>query len=79
MRSLALVAILTLALASPTMAKTQCKDAKGKFTSCSSSSSTKTDKSGYNMKSTKGAAAPHCSTGKPCGNSCISKDKVCHK
>jgi hypothetical protein len=30
-----------------------------------------------------GAAAetkgPHCVNGKPCGNSCIAKDKVCHK
>jgi len=24
-------------------------------------------------------AAPVCKTGIPCGNSCISKDKVCHK
>ena len=24
-------------------------------------------------------AAPNCTTGVPCGNSCISKDKVCHK
>jgi len=22
---------------------------------------------------------PHCVNGKPCGNSCIAKDKVCHK
>ena len=22
---------------------------------------------------------PHCVNGKPCGNSCIPKDKVCHK
>ena len=22
---------------------------------------------------------PQCKTGKPCGNSCIAKDKVCHK
>jgi hypothetical protein len=22
---------------------------------------------------------PHCVKGKPCGNSCIAKDKVCHK
>lgn len=30
-----------------------------------------------------GAAAetknPHCVNGKPCGNSCIVKDEVCHK
>jgi hypothetical protein len=32
--------------------------------------------------STKPAAEikkPHCVNGKPCGNSCIAKDKVCHK
>lgn len=23
--------------------------------------------------------APHCSKGKPCGNSCIAENKVCHK
>jgi hypothetical protein len=23
--------------------------------------------------------APHCKTGKPCGNSCIAQNKVCHK
>jgi hypothetical protein len=22
---------------------------------------------------------PHCVNGKPCGNSCIAKDKVCHQ
>jgi hypothetical protein len=22
---------------------------------------------------------PHCITGKPCGNSCIAKNEVCHK
>jgi hypothetical protein len=25
------------------------------------------------------AGAPHCKTGKPCGNSCIAQNKVCHK
>jgi len=24
-------------------------------------------------------AGPNCVKGKPCGNSCIAKDKVCHK
>ena len=24
-------------------------------------------------------AKPNCVKGKPCGNSCIAKDKVCHK
>jgi hypothetical protein len=22
---------------------------------------------------------PHCVNGKPCGNACIAKDKVCHQ
>jgi hypothetical protein len=26
-----------------------------------------------------GTKAPHCVNGKPCGNSCIAKDKVCHQ
>jgi hypothetical protein len=26
-----------------------------------------------------GAKGPHCTKGKPCGNSCIAQDKVCHK
>jgi hypothetical protein len=25
------------------------------------------------------AKKPHCVNGKPCGNSCIAKDQVCHK
>ena len=29
-----------------------------------------------NPAETKG---PHCTKGKPCGNSCIAMDKVCHK
>jgi psiF repeat len=34
------------------------------------------------MSSLSGATetkGPHCTNGKPCGNSCIAKDKVCHK
>jgi hypothetical protein len=26
-----------------------------------------------------GTQGPHCTKGKPCGNSCIAMDKVCHK
>jgi len=26
-----------------------------------------------------GTNGPHCAKGKPCGNSCIAKDQVCHK
>jgi hypothetical protein len=30
-------------------------------------------------KTTTATSKPHCTKGKPCGNSCIAKDKVCHK
>ena len=42
-------------------------DARKQFmSSCLSSATAETKK-------------PHCVTGKPCGNSCIAKDKVCHQ
>jgi len=31
------------------------------------------------MTSASASGAPHCKTGKPCGKSCISQNKVCHK
>ena len=37
------------------------------------------DAKGKFAKCPPAATAPHCSKGKPCGNSCIAKDKVCHK
>ncbi len=61
MRSLALAAILSLAIVPAAFAKGPCRDAHGKFMSCPP------------------AAARHCSKGKPSGNSCVAKDKVCHK
>jgi hypothetical protein len=76
MRSLALAAILALALAPPAMAKNQCRDAHGKFTPCPATSKSKSSSSSLGYNSTGG---PHCTTGKPCGKSCIAKDKVCHK
>ena len=65
MRSLVLAAVLSLALVPAAFAKAPCRDAHGKF-----------------MKCPPPAAAEHhpiCKAGKPCGNSCIAKDKVCHK
>jgi hypothetical protein len=42
-------------------------DARKSFmSSCLSGSSTQAKK-------------PHCTAGKPCGNTCIPKDKVCHQ
>ena len=94
-KTLAFLAALSLALAvSPAEAK-QCRDASGKFVSCSAASAThkaakgasdaantavsKTKSAGSEMSSAMSGGHPQCKTGKPCGNSCIAKDKVCHK
>ena len=70
MRSIALAAALLVAFGSPALAKTaSCRDSHGKFTSCTSP-----------VGGVPAApVAKQCKTGKPCGSSCIAKDKVCHK
>ncbi len=67
MRSLVLVAILSLAIVPAAYAKDACRDAKGHFAKCPPPA-----------MSTMGHH-PVCKKGKPCGNSCIAQDKVCHK
>jgi hypothetical protein len=61
-----------------------CKDPKtGKFVTCPAAAAA--PGTAASAAATPAAAtaasggAPHCKTGKPCGNSCIAKDKVCHK
>ena len=36
------------------------------------------DAKGHFAKCPPAATAPMCKTGKPCGKTCIAKDKVCH-
>lgn len=50
-------------------AKGHCHDAKGKMAAMSVCKPTVTATT----------TTKQCKTGKPCGNSCIPKDKVCHK
>lgn len=75
LRTLAIVAAFALAAGSASAQKIdangRCHDASGKMAK---------------MEVCKPPAAPatsgkhpQCSKGKPCGNSCIAKDKVCHK
>jgi hypothetical protein len=72
-RVLIVVAILALG-ASSVSAATKCTDPKThKFIKCpppATSSAPPASSSSH---------APHCTTGVPCGNSCIAKGKVCHK
>lgn len=72
LRTLTIVAAFALAAGSASAqkidAKGHCHDAKGKMAAmsvCKATTTTTTTK--------------QCKTGKPCGNACIAKDKVCHK
>ncbi|HXQ12863.1 MAG TPA: hypothetical protein VN805_17865 [Caulobacteraceae bacterium] len=72
-RVLMMAAILALS-ASSVSAATKCTDPKThKFIKCpppAASSAAPASSSSH---------APHCTTGVPCGHSCIAKGKVCHK
>ena len=71
-RTLVLALVIALAAGAADAAKQQCKDPKtGKFIKCPPPSSA------VFPSAPKGA--PHCTTGIPCGSTCIAKGKVCHK
>jgi hypothetical protein len=71
LRTLAFVAVLALA----STANAQKIDAKG---NCHGPDG-KMAKMEVCKPAAAPAGAPNCKKGKPCGNSCIAKDKVCHK
>lgn len=77
LRTIAIVAAaLSLGLVGAADAKS-CKDAKGRFTKCpAAAAAPATTGSTASMAS---AGHPQCKKGKPCGNSCIAMNKVCHK
>lgn len=72
LRTLAIVAALALAATSVSAqtldAKGHCHDAKGKMAKMEV----------CKPAAPAAAAAPNCKKGKPCGKTCIAKDKVCH-
>lgn len=74
MSRLILTAVLALALGGAADAK-QCRDASGKFVKCPPPAAATTTAN----PATNTAAKPHCTKGVPCGNTCISKGKACHK
>ena len=70
--------------ASPAPAKGDaCRDNNGHFAKCSAVASNAPTTSGGSMGGrsmpSMSGGHPVCKIGKPCGNSCISKEKVCHK
>jgi len=83
MRKYLIAVAMMAALAMP--ASAQLNSQQQRMKDCNSQAS---GMSGYARKQfmsscLSGAAAetkkPNCVKGKPCGNSCIAKDKVCHK
>jgi hypothetical protein len=78
-----LVAVAVLAaLAMP--ASAQVNSQQQKMTECNAQAKGMTGDARKQFMSSclSGAAetkGPHCTKGKPCGNSCIAMDKVCHK
>ena len=63
MRSFIIIAAVAALAFASSADAKQCRDDKGKFVKCPP-----------------GATAPHhCTSGVPCGNTCIAKGKVCHK
>ncbi len=71
--ALALFAVASLTLSAFSAdAAIACRDAKGRAAKCPPAAAATTP-------AVAGAKKPVCKTGKACGNSCIAKDKVCHK
>ena len=71
LRTLAIIAALALAGSASGQtidAKGHCHDAKGKMAKMEV----------CKPAAAPAAGAPNCKKGKPCGNTCIAKDKVCH-
>ncbi|HEY2051811.1 MAG TPA: hypothetical protein VGH03_20935 [Caulobacteraceae bacterium] len=89
-----LIVVFALAFAAHAAEAKSCKDPKtGQFVKCPASaaapaaapeaapSATAASSAGKPTAATTSTSggAPHCKTGKPCGNSCIAQNKVCHK
>ena len=82
-----LIVALAFALAAGASDAKSCKDPKtGQFVKCAASATSSaantaatTTTSAAGSAASSMAGAPHCKTGKPCGGSCIAKNKVCHK
>ena len=85
MRALLIGLSLAVALGGAAEAKS-CKDPRtGKIVKCSASAlASKANPAPPGMTTPAPGVrstfldAPKCKTGKPCGNNCISKDKICH-
>jgi hypothetical protein len=76
-RTLLAAAALSLMIGTAAGAAAPCKDNKGKFIKCPAPPVAPKPAATKTWTATKTTKV--CKTGKPCGNTCIAKDKVCHK
>ena len=79
-----LIAVATItALAAPTSAQVNSQQQRMKDCNTQASAMTGEARKQFMSSCLSGASSetkgPHCTKGKPCGNSCIAMDKVCHK
>jgi hypothetical protein len=83
MRKFPIVVAMLVALAAP--ASAQLNSQQQRMKDCNTQASgmagdaRKTFMSSCLSGATAATKGPHCTKGKPCGNSCIAMDKVCHK
>ena len=73
---------LLVALSMPASAQVNTQQQRMKDCNAQASSMTGDARKQFMSSCLSGAAGtngPHCAKGKPCGNSCIAKDQVCHK
>lgn len=81
-KTIALIAALGLALSAAAADAKPCRDAAGKYVKCPAPSAASTVTSAAAAPASTPsipAGHPQCKKGKPCGNSCIAMNKVCHK
>jgi hypothetical protein len=82
MRKYLVAAIVLVALAVPASAQLNAQQQRMKDCNTQASGMTGDARKTFMSSCLSGSAetkGPHCTKGKPCGNSCIALDKVCHK
>ena len=83
MRKYILVAVTLAALSAPAVAETNAQQQRMKDCNVQATGMTSAARKEFMSTCLSGKSAstkkPHCVNGKPCGNSCIAKDKVCHQ
>jgi hypothetical protein len=83
MRTCIVAAAILLALTAPASAQLSSQQQKMKDCNAQARGMSGDARKQFMSSCLSGASAetkkPHCVNGKPCGNSCIAKDKVCHQ